>query len=171
MSLKITTSNISIQNNAGVDKFDSDDKLAYLANSASGSTSIDLNNWQRKINLGFTRRKTDIVNVFIKITSSSGGSLSPNYHGITMPVTGALPVDIRKSVVNYQYTDTIATQENLETFVTDTQIWFQGTSVSPLSQWRITAAWPYIQNFISMKIYRTSLNIDWWVYNYRHQDI
>jgi hypothetical protein len=99
MSLEVNANKIIIHNSAGVEKFNSSQRLLYQIGYASGvNVSLNSSTFSRAIAHGLTYDPTkDIATAFITITScsngSSGGTIGTYLIGQRIPVQGMVPID------------------------------------------------------------------------------
>lgn len=92
MSLQITTDKIVIQNANNVEKFNSSQRLVYQSGYASGSSSLSSSQNFQAISHGLTISDTDIVTVYVELTSATG-SVGAGLIGLKVPAQSPIPID------------------------------------------------------------------------------
>jgi hypothetical protein len=124
MSLEISSNKIIIHNAAGVEKFNSSQRLLYQTGYASG-TNVSLNSTtlRQAISHGLTYDPSkDIAIPFITLTSG-GGTIGTSILNVRMPAQGTVPIDFYARNVNNR---PAIDGSWITTFVNDKYIFLRG---------------------------------------------
>lgn len=127
MTLKITSNKIIVENQNGIEKFNSNNHLLYKQAYATGSVSLSGGTPSVNNNLGFTVSNTNIYSIYITMTNCSG-SIGSSLIGVKIPLSGAMPIHWEGYVSGY---NPAAKQENLEVMVDGNQLKAQTILYTP----------------------------------------